>query len=233
MNDENQNSTPEIPPPTPSTPASPAEGPPAGEAPSVAPSLPPSKPSLLDNPILIAAATGKKKGKPNSTSFKPGHHIGRPSVLTTEVMANLLRGLRTKKTISGALAAAGIGKTTYWRARRDNAEFAELADIAEAHATALLVSKLIKAAGADRRESKQDWRGFAWLLERRNSSRAEFAKFTPDAITHDVLANAISKVVATIMPKIKEEDRQAVLQAMESVFADLKPKDRDDSEIQV
>lgn len=227
MSDEIQNQPLEIPPP----PASPAEGQPVAP---VDPQIPPPPPtSLLDNPILIAAATGKKKGKPNSTSFKPGNPYGRPTVMTVETMANLLRGLRTSKTVSGAIAAAGIGKTTYYRARRDNAEFAELADIAEAHATALLVAKLIKAASADRRDSKQDWRGFAWLLERRCSSRAEFAKFTPDAITHDVLANAISKVVATIMPKIKEEDRAAVLQAMESVFADLKPKDRDDSEIQV
>jgi hypothetical protein len=200
-------------------PASPAEGP------SVAPPSPPQA-SLLSNPILLKAATGKS---PKNGRFEPGNSYGRPTVMTVEAIATLLRGLRTKKTISGAVAAAGIGMTTFQRHRRENREFAELCEIAEAHATALLVAKLIQACqGAADGKQRRDWRGYAWLLERRSASKREFAKLVPDAITHDVLANAISKVVSVVMPKIAEADRPMVLQAMEAVFADLKPTERDD-----
>lgn len=220
MSDEIQNQPLEVSP----SPASPAEGPSAGEAQS--PSPPHSKPSLFDNPKIIAAATGKK---PNAGHFKPGNPYHRPTIKTDELVIALLEGLRLKSSISGAVANAGIALTTFRRWRREDPEFAELVSMAEAHATAEIVAKLKSACeGTKDGQKRKDWRGYAWLLERRTASRVEFAKHTPDAITHDVLANAISKVVASIMPKIAEAERPAVLQAMESVFAGLKPAEKDD-----
>lgn len=226
MSDQTENQSLATPAEVPSSPASPAEGPPVGEAPSP-PVTPPAKPSLFDNPKIIAAATGKN---PKNGRFQPGNtYNNRPTIKTDEVVIALLEGLRLKSSISGAVANAGIALTTFRRWRREDPEFAELVSMAEAHATAEIVAKLKSACeGTKDGQKRKDWRGYAWLLERRTASRVEFAKHTPDAITHDVLANAISKVVASIMPKIAETERPAVLQAMESVFAGLKPAEKDD-----
>ena len=78
-----------------------------------------------------------------------------------ELLANLREGM----TVKGACAQSGIGRTTYYGWLKDSGEDGEWSlevDAAITFSEAVLLQKIKSTS-----ELKEDWRGYAWILERR------------------------------------------------------------------
>lgn len=211
------------------SPASPAEGP---TTPTLGctsdPTAPAYQPSV-DDPDLLAAATGvkhttKRKTNANSTSFKPGTPYHRPWVMTKETVRQVLVGIRTKYTVVGAAAFAGIGTRTFHRWKKENADFAELVELARSHRLEELLDELMRQSQLSKKEGG-DWRGIAWVLERLPWVHRELYKRDPNAVTPEILAAKIGEIVTRILPLV-EADKQAEAQrVMEEICGTLVVKD--------
>lgn len=82
----------------------------------------------------------------------------KPAVVKEEILSNLKEGM----TIEAAALLAGVTRGTYYNYREKDEEFAEAADQAARFAEAVFLQR-IKQSALDR----QDWRAWAWLLEKR------------------------------------------------------------------
>tara|TARA_Y100000114_G_C11754452_1_gene326112 strand:+ start:1911 stop:2378 length:468 start_codon:yes stop_codon:yes gene_type:complete len=78
------------------------------------------------------------------------------------VREELLANLREPMSIMAACALSGVGKSTYYEWIENDPEFAEEVEAAKRFSEPVMVSRLKSLA-----EEKGDWRGYAWLLERR------------------------------------------------------------------
>ena len=209
--------------PNPSLPASPAQ--PSAVVPT-APTTPAAKPSLLDNPALIAAATGKRI---SSTRFKPGNP-GRPSGATTENLIKLLESLRTTFTIQGAANQLGVSLRTVYNWQQNDSEIATLIDMARATRLEGLLDELLALSRASKAEKSdgKDWRAVAWVIERLPWAHGKLFKRDPNAITPDVLAAKIGEIVARIIPMLPPERHAEAQAILAEICGSLTPKGGDD-----
>lgn len=196
---ENQNSLP---------PASPTTA-----QPEQSPAVP--APALTANPRLLTAALGRK--------------IGRPTIKSEESIRKILIGIRTKRTLGGAAAYAGIGKRTLDRWKRNDAEFAELIEMAQAVQVERLVKEMLDYAKNGKHEGR-DWRAISWLLERLAGANRDLRKHNPDVVTPDVLAAKIGEIVARVIPLIDESKHAAAQAILDDICGSLKPKDGSDDD---
>lgn len=218
------------------SPASPAEGPSATTTPAPAPTLghtsdptaPAYQPSI-DDPDLLAAATGtkqvtKRRSGHNPTTFKPGTPFHRPSLMTKDVVRQVLVGIRTKYTVVGAAAFAGIGTRTFHRWQKENTDFAELVELARSNRLEELLDELMRQSTLSKKDGG-DWRAVAWVLERLPWVHRELYKRDPNAVTPEILAAKIGEIVTRILPLV-EADKQAEAQrVMEEICGTLVVKD--------
>jgi hypothetical protein len=203
--------------PNPSTPASPAQ-------PSAV--VPAAKPSLLDNPALIAAATGKRFTKNQFQSGNPG----KPSLATTENLIKLLESLRTTFTIQGAANQLGVSLRTVYNWQQSDSEVATLIDMARATRLEGLLSELLALSRASKAEKSdgKDWRAVAWVIERLPWAHGKLFKRDPNAITPDVLAAKIGEIVARIIPMLPPERHAEAQAILAEICGSLTPKSGDD-----
>lgn len=85
-----------------------------------------------------------------------------PKGKSREVREELLANLREPMSIKAACALSGVGESTFYKWIEDDPEWAEEVDAAKRFSEPVMVSRLKSLA-----EEKGDWRGYAWLLERR------------------------------------------------------------------
>ncbi len=170
----------------------------------------PSPTPLLSDPTLLSAALGRK--------------IGRPTIKNTDSIRKVLVGIRTKNTIGGAAAFAGIGRRTFYRWKRDDAEFSELVEMAQSMQVEKLVRTMLSYAKNGKREGC-DWRAIAWLLERSTGANRELCKFNPDVVTPEMLAAAISRAVSILIPFVPAGEIERVQVELAQVYKDLKPSE--------
>ena len=81
----------------------------------------------------------------------------------------LLANLREGMTIEASCAQAGIGRTTYYewlKKSGEGGEWTREVDAAITFSEAVILDKIKRAS-----ELKEDWRGWAWILERRFPQR--------------------------------------------------------------
>ena len=81
----------------------------------------------------------------------------------------LLANLREGMTIEAACAQSGIGRTTYYewlKKSGEDGEWSKEVDAAITFSEAVILDKIKRAS-----ELKEDWRGWAWILERRFPQR--------------------------------------------------------------
>lgn len=78
------------------------------------------------------------------------------------VREELLANLREPMSIKAAYTQAGVSERTYYRWIEEDEAWAQEVDTAKRFSEAVMVSRLKELA-----EEKADWRGYAWLLERR------------------------------------------------------------------
>jgi len=203
--------------PNPSTPASPAQ-------PSAV--VPAAKPSLLDNPALIAAATGKRFTK---NQFQPGNP-GKPSLATTENLIKLLESLRTTFTIQGAANQLGVSLRTVYNWQQNDSEITTLIDMARATRLEGLLGELLALSRASKAEKSdgKDWRAVAWVIERLPWAHGKLFKRDPNAITPDVLAAKIGEIVARIIPMLPPERHAEAQAILAEICGSLTPKSGDD-----
>jgi hypothetical protein len=203
--------------PNPSLPASPAQ-------PSAV--VPVTKPSLLDNPALIAAATGKKFTK---NQFQPGNP-GRPTGATEENLVKLLNALRTTFTIQGAANILGVTHRTVYNWQQANPEVATLIDMARGTRLEQLLKDLLALSRASKAEKSdgKDWRAVAWVIERLPWAHGKLFKRDPNAITPDVLAAKIGEIVARIIPMLPPERHAEAQAILAEICGSLTPKGGDD-----
>jgi len=83
-----------------------------------------------------------------------------PPPVKAEKKEELLSNLREGMSIDAACAMSRIHRSTFYRWRKEDPEWLELSDHAMNLAEPVLLHKLKKAA-------EQDWRAYAWILERR------------------------------------------------------------------
>jgi hypothetical protein len=83
--------------------------------------------------------------------------------IKAEAKEELLEALKEGATIEGACAWAGIAERTYYRWCKTDPEWAELSERAMNFAEVILLRQLKRAA----EDKMGDWRGTAWILERR------------------------------------------------------------------
>jgi transposase len=87
--------------------------------------------------------------------------IGRPRK-SDKVREEVLSNLREAMSIKSAYTLAGISERTYYRWIDEDEEWAKEVEMAKRFSEAVMVSRLKGLA-----DEKGDWRGYAWLLERR------------------------------------------------------------------
>lgn len=85
-----------------------------------------------------------------------------PKGKSREVREELLANLREPMSIKAACALSGISEATYYNWIEDDPAWAEEVEAAKRFSEPVMVSRLKSLA-----EEKGDWRGYAWLLERR------------------------------------------------------------------
>jgi hypothetical protein len=85
-----------------------------------------------------------------------------PKGYSREVREELLSNLREPMSIKAACALSGISQATYYNWLEGDPEWAEEVAAAKRFSEPVMVSRLKSLA-----EEKGDWRGYAWLLERR------------------------------------------------------------------
>ena len=78
------------------------------------------------------------------------------------VRDELLANLREPMSIKAAYTQAGVSERTYYRWIEEDEAWAQEVETAKRFSEAVMVSRLKGLA-----EEKGDWRGYAWLLERR------------------------------------------------------------------
>ena len=87
--------------------------------------------------------------------------LGRPRK-SDKVREEVLANLREAMSIKSAYTLAGISERTYYRWIDEDEEWAQEVEMAKRFSEAVMVSRLKGLA-----DEKGDWRGYAWLLERR------------------------------------------------------------------
>lgn len=95
--------------------------------------------------------------------------MGKGKKKTRTERDELLDNLRDGLTVEASCAQAGIGKTTYYewlKASGEDGEWTREVDAAITYSEAVILSKIKQTA-----ELKEDWRGWAWILERRFPQR--------------------------------------------------------------
>lgn len=210
-----------------------AEG---GSAAPVAPtaSTAPATPSLLDNPALIAAATGvnpaaAKKRRVVGRPFPPGNSAHQ-SGATPENLAILLTAIRNSFTMAGAANELGVSLRTVNNWQQKNPEVAQLISMARATRLEGLLKDLLKLSKVSKKDRANgyDWRAIAWLIERLPWAHAMLFKRDPNAITPDVLAAKIGEIVARIIPMLPVERHAEAQAILMEICGTLTPKDGDD-----
>lgn len=214
---------------------SPAADSTAPAAPTPTAPTPEPKPSLLDNPALIAAATGitpaaaakKIRGRP----FPPGNP-GSKSTATPERLEQLLKSIRNSFTMQGAANALGVPMRTVYYWQQSNPEISQLIKMARATRLEGLLKKLIELSTVSKadRASGHDWRAIAFVIERLPWAHTDLYKRDPNAITPDVLAAKISEVVASIIPMLPPEKHAEAQSILEKICGTLRPRDEGDED---
>ena len=83
--------------------------------------------------------------------------MGRPTKLTPEVQKTICDLIANGNTRECAAGCAGVGASTLWQWMRDNAEFAEAIEKADAQAEARMVLVIEKAAVAGTWQAAARW----------------------------------------------------------------------------
>jgi len=95
--------------------------------------------------------------------------MGKGRKKTKRQKDQLLANLRDGLTVEASCAQAGIAKATYYewlKSSGEGGEWTREVDAAITFSEAVLLSKIKQTA-----ELKEDWRGLAWILERRFPQR--------------------------------------------------------------
>lgn len=88
--------------------------------------------------------------------------VGRPTVMTPEVKADILGALRVCGSRKAAHNGAGVSKDAFYACLKKDPEFKEAVLMAEAESEKY-------AMGNIRAQMEGDWRAAAWWLEKRRS----------------------------------------------------------------
>lgn len=139
------------------------------------------------------------------------------SVRTPSNSRKVIAAFGVGLTLAYAAAAAGISTNALREWMKADESFAVKCYHAKTKTAAKVVSAFIKAA------TEGDVQAGKFILERLDIFNREMCKFNPETVTPEMLASAISRVVALVTPFIPAGDMDAMQVKLSDIYRDLKP----------
>ena len=163
--------------------------------------------SLVSNDSSFVELTGRKvygaQGEPPCIELLINPYDINRSPIARAIdtpKQRILSALRTGATCRQAALMSSVAESTFYRWKKEDEDFARQVEFAILSGEGETYTKLLKAV-----EEAEDWRGYAWILERRFSERWGANNHLRMSVTPDTAGlDRIQEAIANIRKQDKE-----------------------------